>query len=354
MNAVKELVKLLKEANNKPAPYDTEAKVTRVDGDTVWVHIAGGVDETPIERTIDAKSGDVVRVRMSNGRAWIAGNGTSPPTDDTTAIKAHKVGKAADEKAVEAQEMATEAGEDAVRAHDAADAAQTSADSAAESAGVAAAQAVAATNSASQASDAANAATYNLSEVERVIDVLGWISEHATYKATDDTAIVPGKWYFKKVGNSYVQSAPNSNPKTEGLYELDEIDTAVSNYISTHMWLDDSGLYIRMDSDSGAMLRLTGTGIYLIANGKTVAQYTGSIVLGDPDGPHIELSPTYGLGFYQSTKIEEAGVPVNRVAYIQENQLNIENAILRSSLQIGDFKWVVMEHRISLKYNKQQ
>lgn len=72
-------------SKEKTKAYDTPATVLRVDGDTLWVHIDGGVDETPIKRTINAKVGDVVQVRVGGGRAWATGNATAPPTDDTKA-----------------------------------------------------------------------------------------------------------------------------------------------------------------------------------------------------------------------------------------------------------------------------
>lgn len=79
-------------AANKPktAPYDTEAQVVRVEGSTAWVHIPGGVDETPVAMTINASAGDTVRVRVGNGTAWLVGNDTAPPTDDGTAIIANR------------------------------------------------------------------------------------------------------------------------------------------------------------------------------------------------------------------------------------------------------------------------
>lgn len=69
----------------KTQAYDTPATVLRTDGDTLWVHIPGGVDETPIKKTIDAKRGDVIQVRVGGGTAWATGNQTAPPTDDTKA-----------------------------------------------------------------------------------------------------------------------------------------------------------------------------------------------------------------------------------------------------------------------------
>jgi len=74
----------------KTKPYDTAATILRVEGDTAYVHIPGGVDETPAQLTIDAKPGDTVRVRVANNQAWITGNGTAPPTDDTVARESAK------------------------------------------------------------------------------------------------------------------------------------------------------------------------------------------------------------------------------------------------------------------------
>ena len=105
--------------------YDTTAKVLRVENGTAWVHIPGGVDETPVKLTIDAKEGDVVQVRVSGGRAFLIGNATSPPTDDAAANAANKravnadkkagvarqTAEEADGKATEAKEIAEEAGE---------------------------------------------------------------------------------------------------------------------------------------------------------------------------------------------------------------------------------------------------
>lgn len=82
---VKSMTNVLKTADKSPSPYDTQAEVVRVDGDTAWVHIAGGVDETPVKMTINAKAGDTVQVRVAGGSAWLTGNGTAPPTDDTRA-----------------------------------------------------------------------------------------------------------------------------------------------------------------------------------------------------------------------------------------------------------------------------
>lgn len=79
----------LKEAvNEKVTAYDTTAKVLRVENSTAWVHIPGGVQETPVSKTIDCKPGDTVQVRISGHSATLTGNATVPPTGDAEAIKA--------------------------------------------------------------------------------------------------------------------------------------------------------------------------------------------------------------------------------------------------------------------------
>ena len=94
MSLSKDLVNLIKKTQEtKTSPYDTQAEVVRVEGQTAWVHIPGGVDETPVRMTINANVGDTVQVRVANGTAFLVGNGTAPPTDDH---KANEAGLMAD------------------------------------------------------------------------------------------------------------------------------------------------------------------------------------------------------------------------------------------------------------------
>lgn len=83
-----DLIKAISERKEKTRSYDTTAVVRRIEGRTAWVHIPGGVDETPVKMTIKAAPGDTVQVRISGGQAWITGNATAPPTDDTLAMHA--------------------------------------------------------------------------------------------------------------------------------------------------------------------------------------------------------------------------------------------------------------------------
>lgn len=79
------LRKSLQASDRKTSAYDTQATIRRIEGNTAWVHIPGGVDETPVQLTINAKEGDQVQVRVSGGRAFLVGNATAPPTDDSYA-----------------------------------------------------------------------------------------------------------------------------------------------------------------------------------------------------------------------------------------------------------------------------
>ena len=166
MSVESELIKIIQGVKTeKTKPYDTPAKVLRVDGDTAWVHIDGGVAETPVQKTVNAKAGDTVQVRVVNNTAFLMGNNTSPPTDDTEANVAKKVAQKADMNATEAlleadraKQAADEAVADAGRARIAAESAQESAESASESAQSAAQSATAAGQNASRAQAASEAA----------------------------------------------------------------------------------------------------------------------------------------------------------------------------------------------------
>ena len=103
MNSQQELLEAINTiSQNRDKSFDTPATVLRVEGDTVWVHIDGGADETPVNKTISCAEGETVQVRISNGSAFLVGNASAPPTDDKTANVAHFVAEQADEKATEA------------------------------------------------------------------------------------------------------------------------------------------------------------------------------------------------------------------------------------------------------------
>lgn len=85
---VKEIASVMKQSKTKA--YDTVAKVLRIDEKTAYVHIDGGADETPAQMAINCKTGDTVKIRVSGGKAWITGNITAPPTDDSAAEVAQR------------------------------------------------------------------------------------------------------------------------------------------------------------------------------------------------------------------------------------------------------------------------
>ena len=106
-NIEKAFLEAILNANKKKTTaYDTMAEVVRVEGNTAWVHINGGVTETPAEMTISCQKGDIVRVRVANGSAYLIGNNTAPPTDDATAIRATSIANTAHQTAIVADEKA--------------------------------------------------------------------------------------------------------------------------------------------------------------------------------------------------------------------------------------------------------
>ena len=96
--------------------FDTQATVRRVEEDTLWVHIPGGTDETPVAKTINAAPGDVVQIRVGGGRAWAVGNATAPPTDNTVANAAASAASESLEKATIAKDTAENAAKAAASA----------------------------------------------------------------------------------------------------------------------------------------------------------------------------------------------------------------------------------------------
>lgn len=83
-DAVRELFEML--AKKEKSGSDYTGRVTRVEGGTAYVQFDGSdIPNTPVALSIGAKAGDEVRIRVADGRAWIVGNDTAPPTDDSAA-----------------------------------------------------------------------------------------------------------------------------------------------------------------------------------------------------------------------------------------------------------------------------
>ena len=106
---VREFKRTLIGGRQKTAPLDIMGKVTRVEDGVAWVRFAGSeVGDTPVRMTIDCKEGDDVQVRSSGGKAWIVGNQSAPPTDDTKASEAGAEARRAHESIQSVQETVTE------------------------------------------------------------------------------------------------------------------------------------------------------------------------------------------------------------------------------------------------------
>ena len=222
----KDLLEAIRAATaQKTKAYDVTAKVTRVEDGKMYVHIPGGIDETPVEMTVSAQPGDLIKVRVANGRAWVTGNATSPPTDDKRANQAYSAAKAAQGTAEDAAEAAKTAWEYADDAKEAAESAE---------------------ESAYTANNAANNALVQLSVVEDVAGTLAWIQEHGSYVETTDTSVQQGTIYFELISGQYVPIAnpdPEANPQSEGWYVLDITDSQ-SQYIMAHLAVTSAGLWI--------------------------------------------------------------------------------------------------------------
>ena len=323
---------MTKKEERAPKPYDTEAEVVREEGDTIWVKIPGGIDETPVRKTINAKAGDNIQVRVADGRAWITGNSTNPPTDDTTAIRAENT-------AVEAKGTADKAWTEAESAHEAADQAWAYADSAHEAATVAWNWADDAHDAADEANRQAIKATgyandslAQLGVVEDVAGTLNWITTHATYKTTSDTEVRAGKWYFTKSGNTYnVVVNPTGNPSTQGWYEIDTIDEAVSNYIQSHLALTNDGLWVTKDN-SGYKILLANDGMKVYDNAGHLVSTFGESITFDSERPqkignnnvYIEYYDKNGSGSPNAIRIKADEFLLSSGKTIQEELEAIE------------------------------
>ena len=372
---VRDFINAVKAENKKTSAYDTPATVTRVDGGTAWVHIPGGVDETPIKMTVNAKEGDTVQVRVADGRAWIVGNETAPPTDDAKANEADK--KAAEAKylavdAVDAALKADIAAQDAVLSAETARAAAETAQEIAEGVEGIAEQAQ---QSAQSAYDSASTAITQLSVVEDIVGVLDLVANNGTYERTQDETPQPDKWYFTYNGTAYevavnptfeyvltqdstiVQGKPYYTRSGSGTeqdpyvytpvetpvqadigtyyeytnwyyYELTGIDQTIQNYVSSHLVLAGDSLFLQTDNGEGSTrLELNTTnGLTLYdQNGSPVAKYGTNTIIGNEDGFHVKIDGTE-IGFYQQAQ---------KVAYINGNKLYITQSVVLQQMDVG-------------------
>lgn len=180
------------------------------------------------------------------------------------------------------------------------------------------------------AQQSANIAFRQLGIVENIVGVLDLISKNGTYELTQDTEVVPDKWYFTRSGTSpdYVYTVvqnPTGDPNAQGWYELTGIDQAIQNYVSSHLVIDNQGLWLKQDG-TNAMLQIATDGVTLYApNGHKIGQYGATAIVGDPDYMHITMTGTR-LSFYDG---------LNEVAYIDDQQLYITQTVVLQQMDLG-------------------
>lgn len=167
--------------------------------------------------------------------------------------------------------------------------------------------------SAESAARSANSALTQLGVVEDVVNTINWLAEHGDYSLTEDTVAQSDKLYYERLyiytkttdtsinstktyytqsgtgtdADPYVYTAvenpvvadienyyeatasyaiydvpEDGNPHELGLYQLDGVDEAVTNYIASHIALTDDGLWITAD-ESGYRILISSDGIRL-------------------------------------------------------------------------------------------
>ena len=246
-----DITKALKDAlKAKTKPSDDVAVVQRIEGDTAWVHIPGGVDETPVQMTINCREGETVRVRRAGGSAWIVGNGSAPPTDDVTATRAEA-------KAVVASEKADTALEDAQRAHDAADSAE--------------ADAIRAQNAADSAVSNLQSVVQGATTVEKAVSVMQTALEAVVdYDPYTDTTT---EYFWHDANGAHVLGA-------SGAYRND---------------ITSTGMEIVQVSSENTVAEFTATGATIKEAGGTAIAHLG-YGPGNDDQGGTSNAPYYTLG----------------------------------------------------------
>lgn len=246
--------------------------------------------------------------------------------------------------------------------------------------------------SANQANLYATSALTNLGVVENVLDTLDWITKHGYYQLTADTSVVANKIYYSLTGtaitsptgnpslNLYYERSgsgteadpyiyalstdtavddqktyysvtavsiaePTGNPSENGYYEL-QMNSALSQYVSTHLSLTDDGLSLLNDNSSGSMLLSTDGVTIKNAQGITVGQYGEGATIGALTSQHISIVDGQ-INFWAGNESD----PTNLVAYVSGQELHIPRVVVVQSLQMGNWRWdATIENHLSLNW----
>jgi len=368
-----------------------------------YVLLPGSDEAMPVSQmAVDAKSGDSVRVSFKDGRAVVEANLSNPAAGISTVELAQETAEDATRKAGSAagaaanaqasadsagiaagmaQESANRAIADAQSAQQSAASAAASAEAAQESAETAAEMAESAAEDAASANESARAALYGLSDVEKVVGTLNWISQHGSYLLTTDTEVVEGHVYYTLSGGEYALTADTAINPYKQYYEYDSeteeyapvatpdvadigsyyertgmtatvvtdptdeglpsyfqlyVDESVQNYLASHLAQTDYGLDIMFDnaSDKVHIGTVDGTyaaGVYIVSSGTVKSAYTSDgVTVGPANGFHVSITATE-LGFFQG--------PL-KVAYVSNNELYIPRTVVLNSMRLGKWSFI--------------
>ena len=177
--------------------------------------------------------------------AATSAEGYASEASDSASAAAISAGKASD-SASEASGYASTAQQQAEQATKDANTAKQNAATALAQAGEAKTAANEAQASATSAALSATNALTQLSFVEDVAGTLQWIQDNCTFTRTGDTEVDTSKVYFTLVSGDYVPVIPDGteNPKSEGWYELTNLEQSQRDYIMAHLAVTSAGLWI--------------------------------------------------------------------------------------------------------------
>ena len=259
--------------------------------------------------------------------------------------------------------------------------------------------------SASTAYNYATVAVNQLGVVEDIVGVLDLVAKNGTYERTSDETAQPNKWYFTRSGTApnyvyQVQPSPNfvyqltadasvvagkpyytrsgsgteqdpyvytpvENPVDADIgtyyeytnwyyFELTGIDSAIQNYVSSHLVLVGSSLFLQTDSGQGSTrleLNTTNGLILYDQTGAQVAQYGTKASIGNAGSFHITIDPANEeIGFWRGAE-NDVG---NKVAYISKDTLYITRTVVLQEMKLGDTTygtWAWRVHQTSSNQN---
>lgn len=310
--------------DTKTKDHIYQATVSRVDKEgVVYVNLPGSDQDTPTELSAaEVNRGDAVNVEWRNNKLYIAGNTSNPAAGVQKVAIVEAIADVAKAQAARANQAAIEAEASAADAKATAEGVETIAEEARDNANAAEASATSAANSATLSLN-------QLSIIENVVGVLDLLSKNGEYQQTTDTEVTQNKWYFNRVGTSpnyiyQVVTNPSGDPSALGYYELVGVNESVQRYLSSHLAMDDNGLWLQTDG-SNAKLQLSSSAVVLYgADGTPIATYGAGATIGNEQGFNIKIGGSSNeIGFYQGS---------NKVAYMSGSELYVEN-----SLSFGHF-----------------